>query len=279
MRGPPRRLRRAENTPVVQSDRQGVIAAIVRRREGGGKSSVVGGGGGGSGGEGGVELVVWMPVLEGGVRKRAVLCARIAKLILQHASGTASATELVCPRIRLDALQCALVNIKTVVQNNSSKDNAMSLKGKDVTAETSSSLRSEKVRSCCRQIKENELTTFLKILVLQSVDCYAEKSIPISIYSVLDSGTLEEFIRISKRQQLEQPVYCETESRRPTTVEDDKQDISGANPEKVKSTTQDLFELLERVQSSRLDDQRCVLPSYFSQVCHKICTVFVQTCV
>ena len=46
--------------------------------------------------------------------------------------------------------------------------------------------------------KENELTTFLKILVLQSVDCYAEKSIPISIYSVLDSGTLEEFIRISK---------------------------------------------------------------------------------
>jgi len=51
---------------VVQSDRQGVIAAIVR--EGGGKSSV----GGGSGGKGGVELVVWMPVLEGGVRKRAV---------------------------------------------------------------------------------------------------------------------------------------------------------------------------------------------------------------
>ncbi|KYM96142.1 hypothetical protein ALC62_13193 [Cyphomyrmex costatus] len=36
MRGPPRRLRRAENTPVVQSDRQGVIAAIVRRRAKGG---------------------------------------------------------------------------------------------------------------------------------------------------------------------------------------------------------------------------------------------------
>ncbi|EFN70869.1 hypothetical protein EAG_04279, partial [Camponotus floridanus] len=33
----------------------------------------------------------------------------------------------------------------------------------------------------------------------------------------------------------------------------------------LQSTTQDLFELLERVQSSRLDDQRCVLPSYFSQ--------------
>ncbi|EFN86556.1 hypothetical protein EAI_04394 [Harpegnathos saltator] len=72
-----------------------------------------------------------------------------------------------------------------------------------------------------------------------------------------------------RRQQLEQSVYCEPESRRATTnVEDDRQDVQGANnPEKVKSTTQDLFELLERVQSSRLDDQRCVLPSYFSQVC------------
>lgn len=34
----------------------------------------------------------------------------------------------------------------------------------------------------------------------------------------------------------------------------------------AQGTTQDLFELLERVQSSRLDDQRCVLPPYFSQV-------------
>ncbi|XP_070149388.1 rap1 GTPase-activating protein 1 isoform X2 [Polyergus mexicanus] len=68
-------------------------------------------------------------------------------------------------------------------------------------------------------------------------------------------------VAIHRRQQLEQSVY-EPESRRTTTVEDDRQ---GSNPEKVKSTTQDLFELLERVQSSRLDDQRCVLPSYFSQ--------------
>lgn len=29
---------------------------------------------------------------------------------------------------------------------------------------------------------------------------------------------------------------------------------------------QDFFELLERAQSSRLDDQRCVLPAYFEQV-------------
>ncbi|KAK6628128.1 hypothetical protein RUM44_010610 [Polyplax serrata] len=35
---------------------------------------------------------------------------------------------------------------------------------------------------------------------------------------------------------------------------------------RAKNTTQDLFELLERVQSARIDDQRCVLPSYFAQV-------------
>lgn len=38
------------------------------------------------------------------------------------------------------------------------------------------------------------------------------------------------------------------------------------NEERVRGATNDLFELLERVQSSRLDDQRCVLPAYFSQV-------------
>ncbi|XP_003490151.1 rap1 GTPase-activating protein 1 isoform X1 [Bombus vosnesenskii] len=69
---------------------------------------------------------------------------------------------------------------------------------------------------------------------------------------------------IHRRQQLEQSVYCEAESRR-TAVEDERQDIQGANQEKIKGTTQDLFELLERVQCSRLDDQRCVLPPYFSQ--------------
>ncbi|XP_053959716.1 rap1 GTPase-activating protein 1 isoform X2 [Anastrepha ludens] len=37
------------------------------------------------------------------------------------------------------------------------------------------------------------------------------------------------------------------------------------SPGKLHGAQQDLFELLERVQCSRLDDQRCVLPSYFSQ--------------
>ena len=70
MRDPPRRRRGAENAPVAQGDRQGVVAAILRRRaegERGGKGE--GGGGGGGGGAG---PLFWMPVLEGGVRKRAV---------------------------------------------------------------------------------------------------------------------------------------------------------------------------------------------------------------
>lgn len=39
-----------------------------------------------------------------------------------------------------------------------------------------------------------------------------------------------------------------------------------SNDERLKVATNDLFELLERVQCSRLDDQRCVLPAYFLQV-------------
>lgn len=45
------------------------------------------------------------------------------------------------------------------------------------------------------------------------------------------------------------------------------------SPERLRgatTATQDLFELLERVQCSRLDDQRCVLPAYFSQVSKEI---------
>ena len=41
---------------------------------------------------------------------------------------------------------------------------------------------------------------------------------------------------------------------------------STQSPDRIRGATHDLFELLERVQSSRLDDQRCVLPAYFSQV-------------
>ncbi|RLU20116.1 hypothetical protein DMN91_006722 [Ooceraea biroi] len=154
MRGPPhRRPRGAKDASVVQSDQQGVVAAITRRQGTTAPGSAIG--------DRRARSFVWMPVLEGGVRKRAV--------------------------------------------------------------------RKMRMRIC--------------------------------------AATKESYTLLSKkrRQQLDQSVYCEPESRRTTTVEDDRQDVQGTKPEKVKNTTQDLFELLERVQSSRLDDQRCVLPSYFSQ--------------
>lgn len=34
----------------------------------------------------------------------------------------------------------------------------------------------------------------------------------------------------------------------------------------VQTISHDLLELLEKLQTSRLDDQRCVLPAYFTQV-------------
>ncbi|XP_019881335.1 rap1 GTPase-activating protein 1 isoform X3 [Aethina tumida] len=37
------------------------------------------------------------------------------------------------------------------------------------------------------------------------------------------------------------------------------------NAERLKSTKCDIFDLIEKSQSSRLDDQRCVLPAYFNQ--------------
>ncbi|KAL1498001.1 hypothetical protein ABEB36_008867 [Hypothenemus hampei] len=40
---------------------------------------------------------------------------------------------------------------------------------------------------------------------------------------------------------------------------------SGKSPERPKGTTCDLFELLEKAQRSRIDDQRCMLPAYFNQ--------------
>ncbi|XP_032452405.1 rap1 GTPase-activating protein 1 isoform X4 [Nasonia vitripennis] len=81
----------------------------------------------------------------------------------------------------------------------------------------------------------------------------------------LVSHSKESYSLLSKkrRQQLEQSVYCETGAA-PRSPGEDRQDARSTD--KLKGPTQDLFELLERVQSSRLDDQRCVLPPYFSQV-------------
>ncbi|XP_060521580.1 rap1 GTPase-activating protein 1 isoform X2 [Cylas formicarius] len=51
-----------------------------------------------------------------------------------------------------------------------------------------------------------------------------------------------------------------------TTVESqDDQHVLKPTPDRLKGTTCDLFELLEKAQRSRLDDQRCVMPSTFNQ--------------
>ncbi|XP_050525940.1 rap1 GTPase-activating protein 1 isoform X3 [Daktulosphaira vitifoliae] len=57
-----------------------------------------------------------------------------------------------------------------------------------------------------------------------------------------------------RRQQSDGQLYCQHVRTCATT-----------GHHKTKCETQDLFELLERVQSNRLDDQRCVLPPYFAQ--------------
>ncbi|XP_017786347.1 PREDICTED: rap1 GTPase-activating protein 1 isoform X3 [Nicrophorus vespilloides] len=55
----------------------------------------------------------------------------------------------------------------------------------------------------------------------------------------------------------------------PVTSTNSQQQQSGHSPDRQKGTA-DLFELLEKAQSSRLDDQRCVLPEFFRQVCSPI---------
>ncbi|RZF37008.1 hypothetical protein LSTR_LSTR004696 [Laodelphax striatellus] len=70
---------------------------------------------------------------------------------------------------------------------------------------------------------------------------------------------LEHFVQddVPRRQTEEDQLYCQNHAS--------VQPSPDTGQEKFKNATQDLFELLERVQCSRLDDQRCVLPPYFSQ--------------
>ncbi|XP_066994645.2 rap1 GTPase-activating protein 1 isoform X2 [Anabrus simplex] len=73
------------------------------------------------------------------------------------------------------------------------------------------------------------------------------------------TGRRESYTLIRKRRQpTDGELYCQPHIPAAATDPDTGQD-------KLKNATQDLFELLERVQSSRLDDQRCVLPPYFTQ--------------
>ncbi|XP_048520185.1 rap1 GTPase-activating protein 1 [Dendroctonus ponderosae] len=85
-----------------------------------------------------------------------------------------------------------------------------------------------------------------------------------------------------KIQMLEQLVTNENTGRQhqaPATVTNSNTTWHGSNlgtpvaakpeepksPERLKGATSDLFELLEKAQRSRLDDQRCMLPAYFNQ--------------
>ncbi|XP_065217171.1 rap1 GTPase-activating protein 1 isoform X3 [Planococcus citri] len=73
---------------------------------------------------------------------------------------------------------------------------------------------------------------------------------------------LEHFVQTdhteTRRQKNEGQLYCQTQNYgSPDSL------VLHSGHERLKGTTPDLFELLERVQCSRLDDQRCVLPAYF----------------
>ncbi|XP_066139488.1 rap1 GTPase-activating protein 1 isoform X4 [Euwallacea fornicatus] len=83
-----------------------------------------------------------------------------------------------------------------------------------------------------------------------------------------------------KIQMLEQLVTNESNGRQhqaPTNTTNSNTTWHGSNlgtpvskadpksPDRLKGTTTDLFELLEKAQRSRIDDQRCMLPAYFNQ--------------
>ncbi|XP_063244415.1 rap1 GTPase-activating protein 1 isoform X9 [Bacillus rossius redtenbacheri] len=65
----------------------------------------------------------------------------------------------------------------------------------------------------------------------------------------------------ARRQPMDGQLYCPAPVHSPADPAD-----TGQQTDRFKSTTQDqLFELLARVQSSRLDDQRCELPANLQQ--------------
>ncbi|CAB3375803.1 Hypothetical predicted protein [Cloeon dipterum] len=96
----------------------------------------------------------------------------------------------------------------------------------------------------------------------QEDDKTAKKQASTSASSTSSSSSSSTFSGASQqgRQQAEaNQIYSATNPHA-------KSSPSSPADEKLKGTTHDLFELLERVQSSRLDDQRCVLPPYIKQM-------------
>lgn len=85
------------------------------------------------------------------------------------------------------------------------------------------------------------------------------------LFFVHDCWSVE---RIRRRQSMGAWATPTSQSAEqlPTTIPLLRSPTNAAYDDRLRGATNDLFELLERVQCSRLDDQRCMLPAYFSQV-------------
>ncbi|XP_032665226.1 rap1 GTPase-activating protein 1-like isoform X3 [Odontomachus brunneus] len=108
-----------------------------------------------------------------------------------------------------------------------------------------------------RPVKESEERGILRRLVCREHNNHVPFGELLEVPVFPESGT----VTIHRRQQLEQCREPQSEEAAAKMDDDDKQDLS---PERARNA-QDLFELVERVQNTRFDDQRCVLPPYFSQ--------------
>lgn len=130
------------------------------------------------------------------------------------------------------------------------------------TSTAVSQVRPATMRPCLslaghEETKENERTrlviSFLRALLLNRVSCVCSLSLTLLPLSL--------------------PLYCRRQHAfmAAGSMKQQPGSVGGGSsvthsPERLRGATQDLFELLERVQSSRLDDQRCAMPAYFSQV-------------
>lgn len=105
-------------------------------------------------------------------------------------------------------------------------------------------------------IISNFLNPFCRRQQISNWSATKENHDPIAIISATTTATATSSNTSSKSSK--------AASRVPSTEDNGKQKNQqlGNNSQNAA----DLFELLERCQSQRLDDQRCVLPSYFSQV-------------
>ncbi|KAH8412134.1 hypothetical protein KR009_000018 [Drosophila setifemur] len=88
-------------------------------------------------------------------------------------------------------------------------------------------------------------------------------------YQRLEMESCEDIDMLAKTRRRQHAFMANTQKQLPPGSGGSGSGSVTHSPERLRGATQDLFELLERVQSSRLDDQRCVLPAYFSQNHHR----------